>query len=112
MHRGSLAVQRYLPSPQLPSQSVIDDQWITLISHCSWCRECVEGRGREMAHGGVDHGGRSIGTIAFDWLFATKKGVQRSGTTMVCGKSLRSARKVLGVRGLKSEAVFADAVVA
>ena len=58
------AAQRSLPSPQLPSQSLIDDQCITHMLYRSWCRECVEGRGRETAHSCVDQAGRSIATVA------------------------------------------------
>ena len=68
-----------VPTPQLPSQSDIDDHCITHIPYRSWCRFCVEGRGREMAHKEVDHGSRDVATVAFDYLFVTKKDVFTNG---------------------------------
>ena len=39
-----------LPNPELPSQSEIDDHNVDHCPYRSWCRHCVEGRAREMAH--------------------------------------------------------------
>ena len=58
-----------LPSPELPSQSEIDDHNVDHCPYRSWCRHCVEGRAREMAHKLQDQGTRKISTVLFDYLF-------------------------------------------
>ena len=35
-----------LPSPDMPTQSELDDHDLTHYPHRSWCRHCVEGLGR------------------------------------------------------------------
>ena len=61
-----------LPNPELPSQSEIDDHNIDQCPYRSWCRHCVEGRARELAHKLQDKGSRKIATISFDYLFITR----------------------------------------
>ena len=61
-----------LPTPELPSQSEIDDHNIDHCPYRSWCPHCVEGRAREMAHRMQDPGARKIATISFDYLFVTR----------------------------------------
>lgn len=102
-----------VPTPQLPSQSDIDDHCITHIPYRSWCRCCVEGRGREMAHKEVDHGSRDVATVAFDYLFVTKKDVFTKGewaSEATRAEVEENALKVLVVRDLKSRSCFAHAV--
>ena len=74
------AVQRFLPSPQLPSQSISDDHCITHIPYRSWCRECVEERGREMAHGCVDRRGRNT-------FYGCRTEFALLGLGLICGEA-------------------------
>ena len=64
-----------LPTPDLPSQSVVDDHNIDHCPYRSWCRQCVEGRGREMARRSVDRDYRKVSAVASDYLFGTREGV-------------------------------------
>ena len=100
-----------LPTPELPSKSEIDDHNIDHCPYRSWCRFCVEGRAREMAHRLQDPGSRKIATISFDYLFVTRRNVftreewdaEKSGETFL---------KVLVVCDSKSKATFAHGVPA
>ena len=64
-----------LPSPELPSQSEIDDHNVDHCPYRAWCRHCVEGRAREMAHKLQDQGTRKISTVSFDYLFVIRRNV-------------------------------------
>ena len=64
-----------LPSPELPSQSEIDDHNVDHCPYRSWCRHCVEGRAREMAHRLQDQSSRKISTVSSDYLFITRRSV-------------------------------------
>ena len=66
--------QRHLPTPDMPSASDVEKHRETHCPYQSWCDECVEGRGREMGHRGVNHSERSIATVAFDYLFVNGRG--------------------------------------
>ena len=52
-----------LPTPELPSQSEIDDHNVDHCPYRSWCRFCVEGGAREMAHKLQDASTRKISTV-------------------------------------------------
>ena len=52
-----------LPTPELPSKSEIADHNIDHCPYRSWCRFCVEGRAREMAHTLQDSGARKLSLI-------------------------------------------------
>ena len=62
------------PNSILLRQSEIDDHCIEYFPYRSWCRWCVEGRGRETAHRLVDHVARSVAMIAFACVFAARQG--------------------------------------
>ena len=102
-----------LPSPYIPSQSEIDDHNVDHLPYRAWCRWCVEGRGREMSHHPVDHDAHAVAIIAFDYLFATRRGCytrEEWATEEVRQEAREKALKILVVRDLKSKATFAHAV--
>ena len=65
-HRETLEAQieeeaeavRPLPSPVAPTRSDFLDHCVTHCPYRSWCRHCVEGRGREFGHGTHKHEAR------------------------------------------------------
>ena len=66
-----------------------------------------------MAHRPVEHEGRSVATIAFDYLFATRKGCytkEEWASEETRQDAQENALKILVVRDLKSKATFAHAV--
>ena len=96
------------PSPDLPTQSEIDDHNIDHIPYRSWCRACVEGRGREQGHHSVDYTSRKVPTIGFDYLFLSRRGVFSRKDWVQ--ESDEKYLKILVVKDFKSKAVFAHAV--
>ena len=83
----------------------------TRCPYRSWCRFCVEGRAREMAHKLVDQSTRKISTVSFDYLFVTRGGVHTREEFEVL-KAGETALKVLVVCDSKSKATFAHGVPA
>ena len=66
-----------------------------------------------MAHKEVDHVSRDVATVAFDYLFVTKKDVFTKGEWPrwpTRAEVEENALKVLVVRDLKSRSCFAHAV--
>ena len=100
-----------LPNPELPSQSEIDDHNVDHCPYRSWCRFCVEGRAREMAHKLQDEATRKIATISFDYLFITR-GNAYTRDEWELEKNGESFLKVLVVVDSKSKATFAHGVPA
>ena len=100
-----------LPSPELPSQSEIDDHNADHRPYRSWCRFCVEGRAREMVHRLQDQSSRKISTVSFDYLFITRGNVFTREEWEI-EKSSGEFLKVLVVCDSKSKATFAHAVPA
>ena len=63
------------PTPALPTMSELNEHRSSgRIPYRSWCNECVEGRGREMAHEASKKDGNDIAVIGFDYLFLDKTG--------------------------------------
>ena len=100
-----------LPNPELPSQSEIDDHNVDHCPYRSWCRHCVEGRARELAHKLQDQSSRKIATVSFDYLFITR-GNAFTREEWELEKSDEPFLKVLVVCDSKSKAVFAHGVPA
>ena len=95
-----------LITPELPSREEIEAHRIDHWPYRSWCRECVEGFGRERDHG---HGKQKIAMISMDYAFVTPKGpIVDQGEE---GWDDPNALKLLIVKDSKSSAVFAHAVV-
>ena len=63
--------QQVLNTPDLPSREVIEAHRIDHWPYRSWCRECVEGFGRERPH---RHGEHRVAIISMDYTFITPKG--------------------------------------
>lgn len=100
-----------LPNPELPSQSEIDDH---NVDHCpfrSWCRFCVEGRAREMAHRLQDQSSRKISNISSNYLFTTRGNVF-TREEWELEKLEEHFLKILMVCDSKSKATFAHGVPA
>ena len=96
------------PAPYLPTQSEIDDHEIDHIPYRSWCKACVEGRGREDGHFAVEYKSRSVPTVGFDYLFVSKRGVFSKKDWKA--EDDERFMKVLVVKDFNSKAVFAHAV--
>lgn len=100
-----------LPNPELPSQSEIDGHNIDHCPYRTWCRFCVEGRAREMAHRLQDQSVRKISTVSFDYLFVTRGNVF-TREEWELEKLEETFLKVLVVWDSKSKATFAHGVPA
>ena len=104
-----VAARRVLPTPVLPSQSEIDEHMIDHLPFRAWCRCCLEGAGREMAHWRVgDHG--FVPIIAFDYLFLGRNGVVTRSELTREDEESPELIKVLAVRDTKSKAITAHVV--
>ena len=105
-----------LPSPYMPTQSERDDHDLTHAVYRNWCRHCVEGRGVEMGHKlGDDHSERGIAVVGFDYMFLTAKNLYSRVEWSDCDEKSVDPRlvlKVIVVRDLRSESLFAHAVTA
>ena len=64
-----------LRTPQLPTQSELEEHRIDHLPYRSWCPECVEGFGRETAHTGQLDKARWVPVISCDYLFLSARGV-------------------------------------
>ena len=65
--------QKVITTPCAPTPAQIEEHRIDHLPFRSWCRECVEGRGREAPHH-PSKGERDISTISFDYFGITKQG--------------------------------------
>ena len=65
--------QPTLPTPTLPSASDVEKHRCTHCPYRSWCRHCVEGRGREQGHVAADQSARKIAIVGFDYMFVGKR---------------------------------------
>ena len=61
-----VAVVQPLSTPDTPTRSKYLDHCVTHAPYRSWCRHCVEGRGREFAHATHQHGPREAPTVSLD----------------------------------------------
>ena len=62
-------VVRQLPTPDMPTRSEFLDHCVTHYPYRSWCKHCVEGRGREFPHRLHDVSARGVPTVSFDYAF-------------------------------------------
>ena len=93
-------------TPELPSREQIEAHRVDHWPYRSWCKECVEGFGRERDHG---HKQSRVAIISMDYAFVTPKGpIVDEGDE---GWDDPSALKLLIVKDSKSGSVFAHAVV-
>ena len=97
-----------LPTPELPSESEIAEHRVDHIPFRSWCKECLEGWGREDGHHACGGGSRSIPVISLDYMFLSRRGVftRQEWQPLEGEQSL----KILVVKDARSKAVFAHAV--
>ena len=63
-----------LPTPDTPTRSEVLDHCVTHTPYRSWCKHCIEGRGREFGHNSRAHGAREAPTISFDYAYVGDKG--------------------------------------
>ncbi len=62
-------VIRQLPTPEMPTRSEFLDHCVTHYPYRSWCKHCVEGRGREFPHRLHGISTRGVPTVSFDYAF-------------------------------------------
>ena len=67
-------VARPLPTPDMPTRSEVLDHCVTHTPYRSWCKHCIEGRGREFGHASRPHGPRAAPTVSFDYAYVGDKG--------------------------------------
>ena len=70
-----LAPKRISPDPGKPTEQEVSEHNVDHMPYRSWCEFCVKGRATGEQH--RESGGSSIPIIAFDYLFATDKGLRR-----------------------------------
>ena len=104
--------QPTLPTPTLPSASDVDKHRCTHRPYRSWCRHCVEGRGREQGHVATDQSARKIAIVGFDYMFVGKRRTYEREEELEEDDKADGVLKVLVVRCFKSKALFAHAVPA
>ena len=98
---------KVMPTPYVPTQSEIDDHCIDHLPYRTWCRECVEGFGREDGHSCTEKE-HLIPIVSMDYVFLSRRGIfERSGWRPQEGEVWL---KVLVVRDSKSRCVFAHAI--
>ena len=96
-----------MPTPDMPTEAEVEEHRVDHLPYRSWCRECLEGFGREDAHLTSDHA-HEIPIVSLDYMFMSSRGVfERHEWQPAEGeKSL----KVLVARDSRSRSVFAHAV--
>ena len=62
------ARRRALPDPGQPTQKQIDEHNLDHMPYRSWCRECVQGRGRGEPHKSSGTRDAEVPTFTFDYL--------------------------------------------
>ena len=100
--------RKVLPTPTLPSPAEVDQHRIDHYPYRAWCRECVEGRGRERPHF-RQHDKRRMPTVVFDYCFLSKQGVYSRSEWATMPPDAEGA-KILVVREIVSKCVFAHVV--
>ena len=90
-----------LTTPELPSREEIESHRVDHWPYRSWCKECVEGFGRERDH---VHRNQKVAIVSMDYAFVTPKGpiVDRGEE----GWDDPNALKLLIVKDSKSGSVF------
>lgn len=101
--------RRLLPTPDLPSQSEVDEHMVDHVPYRHWCRCCREGFGREAGHYRVSSD-RSIPVVAFDYVFITKRGVMVRKDLVEGEENDPAVLKILAVRDTLSKAIAAYGV--
>ena len=97
-----------LANPRQPSQSEYADHCVTHYPYRSWCKHCVEGRGREFGHVTHPKGVNAIPTISFDYAFVGDgDDISDQDAFEAAGEG---AVKLLVVRDSRSKAVFGHVV--
>ena len=108
LHAEALESNKALPTPDLPSQDIIDEHWLNHLQYRNWCGCCVNGRGRERPHLRTN-GKRKIPTLGFDYCFASKDGIFSREEWKNMPDGIKGV-KILVARELVSKATFAHVV--
>ena len=103
-----LAPKRISPDPGQPTEQEVSEHNVDHMPYRSWCEFCVKGRGTGEQH--RESSGSSIPIIAFDYLFATDKGLKRRAELEGDEDDKAAVLKILVVKDSKSKTVFAHAV--
>ena len=62
----TIADVKVASKPDTPNPEEREEHEATHVEFRSWCRHCVEGRGREFAHATHQNGPREAPTVSFD----------------------------------------------
>ena len=108
--RNASDSQLSLP-PHYPAHRMLRNS-AALILYRSWCRHCVEGRGREQGHVATDQSARKIAIVGFDYMFVGKRRTYEREEELEEDDKADGVLKVIVVRCFKSKALFAHAVPA
>ena len=97
-----------LPTPEKPTLSEYLDHCTTHFPYRSWCRHCVEGRGREFGHGCQPQGESRTPVVSFDYAFLSDEGeILDAAGFEAAGEG---AVKILVIRDSRSKSLFAHVV--
>ena len=98
-----------LPTPEKPTLSEYLDHCTTHYPYRSWCRHCVEGRGREFGHATRQQEPGRTPVISFDYAFIGDKDekIENMEQYIAAGEG---ATKVLVIRDSKSKSLFAHVI--
>ena len=60
-----------MPTPEMPTEAEVEEHRIDHLPYRNWCRECVEGFGREDAHT-CKEVPRTVPVVSMDYLFLSR----------------------------------------
>ena len=104
--------RRALPDPGQPTQEEFEEHCIDHANYRSWCKFCVQarGRGEPHRHGRQCGRGRRVPCFQFDYLFATKNGKILSREELLADDSEELSLKFLVAKDSWTKAIFAHVV--
>ena len=65
---------RTLRHPKLPTKNEVEDHYKTHLPYRSWCRYCVEGKGKMAPHFKQEHREDGMPEVHFDYCFMSTEG--------------------------------------
>ena len=106
-------------NPRLPSAADVAEHNLTHIPYRSWCKWCVEGRGRGAQHSASS--GSSVPIVGADYFFMTPGGVKKreeleyeldaaGEEQLMAARTQGSIVKCIIVRCMQSKHIFAHCV--
>ena len=103
--------RRALPDPGQPTEQEFEDHCIDHANYRSWCKHCVQARGRGEPHRGGKQGRRRrrIPCFHFDYMFVTKTGRILTREELSTG-SEEISLKIIVAKDSWTKSVFAHVV--